>query len=80
MDEPDVRFDQIGVPVATQGQVDRRLGSIHRSGRMREMREVFARHFGQAYEEEEMRAIQDEPDDPPESEPEEPEDEKEYVP
>ncbi|KAK5704164.1 hypothetical protein LTR97_003177 [Elasticomyces elasticus] len=83
MDEPPERDDQIGVPVADEEQVARRLRDAIRHAALtyrrltathqwevaaEEMRAVFVRHFGEAYEEEEVRTMTEEPDDPPESE------------
>ncbi|KAK4903355.1 hypothetical protein LTR27_000286 [Elasticomyces elasticus] len=83
MDEPPERDDLIGVPVADDEQVARRLRDAIRHAALtyrrltathqwevaaEEMRAVFVRHFGGAYEEEEVRTMTEEPDNPPESE------------
>ncbi|KAK5684226.1 hypothetical protein LTS10_004090 [Elasticomyces elasticus] len=89
MDEPPERDDLIGVPVADDEQVARRLRDAIRHAALtyrrltathqwelaaEEMRAVFVRHFGEAYEEEEVRTMTEELDDPPESEQEDAED------
>ncbi|KAK3650023.1 hypothetical protein LTR56_006610 [Elasticomyces elasticus] len=90
LDEPPERDDLISVPVANNEQVARRLRDAIRHAALtyrrltathqwevaaEEMRAVFVRHFGEAYEEEEVRTMTEEPDDPPESEQEDTEDE-----
>lgn len=63
--------------------VYRRLTATHRlewAAAATEIRAFFVRHFGEAYEAEELRAITDESDDPPDPEPEEPEDGAGYWP
>ncbi|KAK3075402.1 hypothetical protein LTR53_001333 [Teratosphaeriaceae sp. CCFEE 6253] len=62
--------------------VYRRLTATQRPGwdaAAEEMAVLFVRHFGEAYEQEVVRLIQEEPDDPPEPEEEEPGDDDECM-